>query len=58
MDDKKLAALARKNAAKAIKKDLKPQPKYDSTLDATKPDEPEDPIETDRFFKEMKRREF
>ncbi len=57
MDDRKLEALARKNAAK----DAAPKGRrrsYDATLDATRgPDDDEDE-ERKRFFKEMKRREF
>jgi hypothetical protein len=53
MDDKKLLALAKKNAAKAQPK--KPAvPKYDSTL----PPEPEGAEDVKRFFKEMKKRDF
>jgi hypothetical protein len=53
MDDKKLMALARKNAAKAQKKPPTPR-KYDPTL----PAEPEGGEDLKKFFKEMKRREF
>lgn len=57
MDDRKLEALARKNAAKeAAPKGRRRS--YDATLDATRgPDDDEDE-ERKRFFKEMKRREF
>lgn len=54
MDDKKLLALAKKNAAKA----LKPPPPartYDSTLP---PESQEGSEDLRKFFKEMKRREF
>jgi hypothetical protein len=53
-DDRKLAALAKKNAAKAAK--LKPNRRrqYDDTL---QPDR-EDDIEKRDFFSEMKKREF
>jgi hypothetical protein len=54
MDDKKLLALAKKNAAKA----LKPPPPA-RTYDPTLPPETTDEIEeAQRLFKEMKRREF
>ena len=53
-DDQKIAALARKNAAKAAK--IKPQRRrqYDSTL---QPEREED-TELRDFFSEMKKREF
>ena len=54
MDNRKLAALARKNAAKAVAKKPKINPRYDDTL----PPQPEDDEETKRLFKEMKKREF
>ncbi len=53
IDEKKLAALAKKNAAKVAKEKAKVRRKYDDTL----PKEDEDP-ETRRLFKEMKKREF
>ena len=54
MDEKKLQALARKNAAKAAAQQ-KPKAKYDSTLPAN-----ENPTDQDalKLFKEMKKREF
>ena len=54
-EDKKLAALARKNAAKSrpVTKDLSRQ--YDDTLRIRSQDK--DP-ESGKLFKEMKRREF
>lgn len=55
-EDQRIAALAKKNAAKAAgqpKGDRSTQ--YDSTLRQRSPDE--DP-ETRRLFKEMKKREF
>ena len=57
MDDKKIQALARKNAAKAqaVKKQ---KPAFDPTLDATRPPEAPEGSEADRIFREMKRREF
>jgi hypothetical protein len=59
MDDKKLLALARKNAAKAADIERKKKNKtYDATLDATRaPEAPED-SEADTIFREMKKREF
>ena len=54
-DDKKLAALARKNAAKATtEKKKKDRKRYDDTLR----DETEDDLDAQRFFSQMKRREF
>lgn len=54
IDRKQLEALARKNAAKqATQKTLK-RHKYDDTL----PAEPEQAAEPQRFFDEMKKREF
>ena len=57
MDDKKILALARKNAAKSVAQS-KPKKAYDATLDATRPAAPDDSGEAQRIFKEMKRREF
>lgn len=57
MDDKKILALARKNAAKSVAQS-KPKKAYDATLDATRPPTPDDDGEAQRMFKEMKRREF
>jgi hypothetical protein len=54
MDDRKLLALAKKNAAKSQPKKPGVTPKYDATL----PPEPEGVEDVKRFFKEMKRREF
>jgi hypothetical protein len=53
-EDKKLEALAKKNAAKIFKPKSGFSPKYDDTLRQ----EPEPDKDRDRFFKEMKRREF
>ncbi len=53
MDDKKLLALAKKNAAASLKKP-RVTPKYDSTL---APD-PEDVEQLKKFHNEMKKREF
>jgi hypothetical protein len=58
MNAKQLEALARKNAAKAIRNTTKPRPSYDPTLDATRPKNPDDTGDADRIFKEMKKREF
>ncbi len=54
IDDRKLLALARKNAAKSQPKKPAVTPKYDSTL----PPEPENTEDLKKFFKEMKKREF
>lgn len=54
-DDKRIAALAKKNAAKTARPKTVNPARFDDTL-RIRPDE-EDP-ETRRFFKEMKRREF
>ena len=59
MNEKQIRALARKNAAKAIKAQQKRQRSYDATLDATRPpSDEEDSGEAQRIFREMKRREF
>ena len=59
MDDKKLAALARKNAAKSEIAQKKQRGTFDSTLDATRAGtEPIQGSEAEEIFKEMKRREF
>jgi hypothetical protein len=55
VDDKKLLALAKKNAAKALKP-LPPARKYDATLPVEPPQEDSEDLR--KFFKEMKRREF
>jgi len=54
-EDERLAALARKNAAKAARPKGDRAAQFDPTL-RQRPDE-EDP-ETRRLFKEMKKREF
>ena len=54
MDDRKLLALARKNALKSVQKKPKMSPTYDDTL----PAQPVDDEETKRLFQEMKKREF
>jgi hypothetical protein len=56
MDDRKLLALARKNAAKA-QEQAKPKRSYDRTLDVTRPAGAEDNSDAERIFREMKRRE-
>jgi len=53
-DDRKLEALAKKNAAKAAKAKSEKRRKFDPTLLR---DEDED-LELRRFFKDMKKREF
>jgi hypothetical protein len=59
MNEKQIRALARKNAAKALKAQQKRQRSYDETLDATRPKaDDEDSGEANRIFREMKRREF
>lgn len=58
MDDRKLAALARKNAAKSEKAQNKARQTYDSTLDVTRPAPSPDDSETLKIFNEMKKREF
>lgn len=54
-DDKRIAALARRNAAKMAKPKTVNPSQFDDTLRIRR--EEEDP-ETRRLFKEMKRREF
>ena len=58
MDEKQLAKLVRQNAARAaeLAKARKGRA-YDPTLPPTDDNE-DDAIERDRFFKEMKRRDF
>jgi hypothetical protein len=57
MDDKQLAKLVRQNAAKAEKLAKARRGRaYDPTLPAPEDDEAEH--ERERFFKEMRRREF
>jgi hypothetical protein len=58
MDEKQLAKLVRKNAALAEKlAKARKGRAYDRTLPPTSDDE-DVAVERDRFFKEMKRREF
>ena len=54
IDEKKLAALAKKNAAKVAKEKAKVRKRFDHTL----PDEEDQDPETRRLFNEMKKREF
>ncbi|HWJ23634.1 MAG TPA: hypothetical protein VNS52_14880 [Gemmatimonadaceae bacterium] len=57
MNEKQLAALIRKNAAKAAKPSrARPAKAYDATLPSREPDDSD--VERDRLFKEMKKREF
>jgi hypothetical protein len=59
MNQKKLEALAKRNAAKATKVQKQRSRTYDATLDATRSQGPEDDEgEALRLFREMKRREF
>ncbi|MBI4421610.1 MAG: hypothetical protein HY560_12365 [Gemmatimonadetes bacterium] len=55
-DDKKLEALARKNAAKAAS--TSPKTKQRRKYDPTLPPETEEDVERRAFFSEMKKREF
>jgi hypothetical protein len=57
MNEKQIRALARKNAAKALKAEKQRQRSYDQTLDATRPRE-EETGDAQRIFREMKKREF
>ena len=54
-EEQKLAALIRKNAAKAAQAKRKIQRQYDSTLP---PETSDEDIERRDFFSEMKKREF
>jgi hypothetical protein len=54
-DEQKLAALVRKNAAKAAKAKPKAHKKYDHTLP---PETTDEDLERRDFFSEMKKREF
>jgi hypothetical protein len=57
MDAKQLAALVKKNAAKAAQpSNRRPAKTYDATL--PRRDENDTDAERTQFFKEMKRREF
>ena len=53
-DDKRIAALAKKNAAK----DAPPKKKQRRRFDDTLPQESEDDLDARDFFQEMKKREF
>ena len=54
-DEQKLAALVKKNAAKAAAAKRKVKRQYDSTLP---PETTDEDLERHDFFKEMKKREF
>jgi len=54
-DDEKLAALVRKNAAKAARAKRKVKRQYDNTLP---PETTDDDLNRRDFFSEMKKREF
>ncbi len=54
-DDAKLAALVRKNAAKAARAKRKVKRQYDNTLP---PETTDDDLDRRDFFSEMKKREF
>jgi hypothetical protein len=54
-DEEKMAALVRKNAAKAAKAKRKVKRQYDSTLPA---ETTEEDLERRDFFSEMKKRDF
>jgi hypothetical protein len=59
MDDKQLAKLIRKNAAKAAKPSrLRPAKKYDPTLQNREEGDEAAEAERTQLFKEMKKREF
>ena len=59
MKDSQLAALIRKNSAKASQPKKPARASFDSTLDATRGGkEPIAGTEAEEIFKEMKRREF
>lgn len=53
-DDRKLAALVRKNTAKVVKPAATLRRQYDDTL----PPEPEADADREKFFADMKKREF
>ncbi len=53
-DDQKMAALVKKNAAKAAKAKAKKGGRYDDTI----PQETDEDTELRNFFSEMKKREF
>lgn len=61
MNEKQLMALVKKNAAKAAKAadaEKKGRPSYDPTLEATRSKSADETGESQRMFKEMKKREF
>lgn len=53
-DDQRLAALAKKNAAKAAKPKKAKRSKFDDTLR----DDTEEDLDARKFFSQMKKREF
>ncbi len=55
-DERKLAALVKKNAAKVAKAKRKPERKYDKTL--TSDESTDEDLDRRDFFSEMKKREF
>ena len=55
-DERKLAALVKKNAAKVAKTKRKPDRKYDKTLMSD--DSTDEDLDRRDFFSEMKKREF
>ena len=57
-DDKKLEALAKKNAAKAAANPAKGKPSRRRQYDNTLPPEREEDTDLRDFFSEMKKREF
>jgi hypothetical protein len=57
MNEKQIRALAKRNAAKALKAEKQPKKSYDATIDATRP-AADTTADADRIFKEMKKREF
>ena len=58
MNDKQIEALARKNAAKALRPKNPQRKTYEATLDATRPSETEADAEAAELFSQMKKREF
>ncbi len=57
-EDQRIAKLAKKNAAKIKPASQERAAQYDDTLRPASKDKDEDAAETERLFKEMKRREF
>jgi hypothetical protein len=60
VNEKQLAALIKKNQAKAVAKAAKARPQrgFDPTLAATQPPDEDDDRERKEIFREMKRRDF